>query len=96
VKDPARAAHACTAEPSRPHLNDDSTSLPGQVGQGAGVMAGELTRNAAAKRAGALQQLRHSENGDAVGRGQDLHDQEIRWHQRQDTTGQGGESYQLP
>ena len=67
-------------------------SLPGQIGQRAGVMAVDLPGKAAAKRAGALRQLGRSDDDDAVGCGQNLHDHEIRWDQRQDTTAQGGMS----
>ena len=75
-----------------PYLNGDGTSLPGQVGQRAGVMAVDLPGKAATKRAGALRQFGRGDDGDAVGRGQNLHDRKIRWDQRQDTTGQGGKS----
>ncbi len=87
-EDPARAIGARAAEPPCPHLDGDDAPRPGQVGQGAGVVAVDPAGKAAAERAGALGWRGRGDNGDAVGCGQNLHDRQTCRDQRQNTTGQ--------
>ncbi len=91
-KNPPWAADLRAAKPPCPHLNADGTPLPGQISQGAVIVAVHLSGDAAAKWTGALGRFRHGDDGDVVRRRQNLHHQKIRWDQRQNATGQGENS----
>ena len=91
-EDLPRATGGCAPEPPCPYLDSDDAPLPGQVSQRAGVAAVDLPGKAAAKRAGTLGQRGHGDNGDAVRRGQNLHDRQTCRDQRQQKTGQRGVS----
>ena len=88
-EDPRWAIGSHTAEPPRLQLDDDSTSLPGKVGQGSRVAAADLSRLDATQRTWALDRLRRGDDGDKVRPGYDLQNRKADWDQRQKTARQG-------
>ena len=84
--DTAYGSH--TAEPPRLQLGNDSTPLPGKVGQDSRVAAVDLSRLDATQRTWALDRLRRGDDGDKVRPGYDPQDRKAGWNQRHKTVRQ--------
>ena len=86
-KDAACAARRGAAQPPCPDLEDDPPAMPGQVGKRTPIAAVQPPRRASAARAGRLWASRAGNDGEAIGFGMDVIDNEADRDEREEAFG---------